>query len=125
MNIEEWSGYEVSESVLAEAANWIAMLDSDTLDEKGQIAFYDWLQAQPAHQHAYIELSEMWAKSSCIKSMEQLVEKSKVLPFPNPIPKQDTQPDNPQPTSSPAWLYSLAIGLIFVGLSMPIIQQFV
>jgi ferric-dicitrate binding protein FerR (iron transport regulator) len=125
VNIEEWSGYEVSELVLEEAANWIASLDSKNLDENGQVAFYDWLQAHPSHQHAYLELSELWAKSSCIKSMEHLVEKSKVMPFPEQISKQSPQPETQQPSSSPAWAYSLAIGLIFVGLSMPIIQQFV
>lgn len=125
MNIEEWSGYELSELVLEEAANWIASLDSKMLDENGQIAFYDWLQAHPSHQHAYLEISELWAKSSCIKSMEHLVEKSQVVSFPDVITKSVTQSESPQPISSPAWAYSLAIGLIFVGLSMPIIQQFV
>lgn len=125
MNIEEWSGYELSELVLEEAANWIASLDSKTLDENGQIAFYDWLQAHPSHQNAYLEISELWAKSSCIKSMEHLVEKSQVVPFPDRITKSTTQSESPLPSSSPAWAYSLAIGLIFVGLSMPIIQQFV
>jgi ferric-dicitrate binding protein FerR (iron transport regulator) len=125
LNIEEWSGYELSELVLEEAANWIASLDSKTLDENGQIAFYDWLQAHPSHQHAYLEISELWAKSSCIKSMEHLVEKSQVVSFPDVITKSVTQSESPQPISSPAWAYSLAIGLIFVGLSMPIIQQFV
>lgn len=125
MNIEEWSGYELSELVLEEAANWIAALDSKTLDETGQIAFYDWLQAHPSHQHAYLELSELWAKSSCIKSMEHLVERSQVVSFPDKKIKAAPQAETLHPSSSPAWAYSLAIGLIFVGLSMPIIQQFV
>ena len=125
MNIEEWSGYELSELVLEEAANWIASLDSKTLDANGQIAFYDWLQKHPSHQHAYLELSELWAKSSCIKSMEHMVEKSQVMPFPEKKSKVADQLETPLPLASPAWAYSLAIGLIFVGLSMPIIQQFV
>lgn len=125
MNIEEWSGYEVSELVLEEAANWIASLDSNSLDDNQQITFYTWLQEHPSHQHAYLELSELWAKSSCIKSMEHMVEKSKVLTFPSQIPRLRVQPEIPQPSASPAWAYSLAIGLIFIGLSLPIIQQIV
>jgi ferric-dicitrate binding protein FerR (iron transport regulator) len=125
LNIEEWSGYELSELVLEEAANWIASLDSKNLDENQQIAFYEWLQAHPSHQHAYLELSELWAKSSCIKSMEHMVEKSQVVSFPDKKSKSAIQPETLQPSSSPAWAYSVAIGLIFVGLSMPIIQQFV
>ena len=125
MNIEEWSGYEVSESVLEEAANWIASLDSSSLDANQQISFYTWLQEHPSHQHAYLELSELWAKSSCIKSMEHMVEKSKVVPFPSQTSRLDTQTEISQPSASPAWAYSLAIGLIFVGLSLPIIQHLV
>lgn len=125
MNIEEWSGYEVSELVLEEAAIWIAALDSNNLDESRQIAFYEWLQAHPSHQHAYLELSELWAKSSCIKSMEHMVEKSQVLPFPEQISNTATRSPNMQTSRSPAWVYSVAIGLIFVGLSLPLIQQLV
>jgi ferric-dicitrate binding protein FerR (iron transport regulator) len=125
LNIEEWSGYEVSELVLEEAAIWIAALDSNNLDESRQIAFYEWLQAHPSHQHAYLELSELWAKSSCIKSMEHMVEKSQVLPFPEQISNTATRSPNMQTSSSPAWVYSVAIGLIFVGLSLPLIQQLV
>lgn len=125
MNIEEWSGYEISDVVLEEAANWIAQLDSKNLDENHQIAFYAWLQKHPSHQHAYVELSELWAKSSCIKSMEHMVEKSKVLPFPSQIPNLEIQSEVLQSSASPAWAYSLTIGLIFVGLSLPIIQHLV
>jgi ferric-dicitrate binding protein FerR (iron transport regulator) len=125
LNIEEWSGYEVSEFVLDEAANWIAFLDSKSVDENRQIAFYTWLQAHPSHQHAYLELSELWAKSACIKSMEHMVEKSKVVPFPGQITKLRISTEISQSSSSPAWAYSLAIGLIFVGLSLPIIQHLV
>lgn len=125
MNIEEWSGYEVSELVLEEAAKWIAFLDSKSEDENRQTAFYTWLQAHPSHQHAYLELSELWAKSACIKSIEHMVEKSRVVPFPGQISRLSNQTEILQPTSSPAWAYSLAIGLIFIGLSLPIIQHLV
>jgi len=125
VNIEQWSGYEVSEFVLEEAANWIAFLDSKNVDENRQIAFYTWLQAHPSHQHAYLELSELWAKSACIKSMEHMVEKSKVVSFPGQIPRLSIPTEIPQSSSSPSWAYSLAIGLIFVGLSLPIIQHLV
>jgi len=125
LNIEEWSGYEVSEGVLEQAANWIAVLDSQNLEDKQQIAFYDWLQQHPSHQQAYLELSELWAKSSCINSMEHLVETSKVLSFPSHLPRPEFQTNIPQTTASPAWAYSLTIGLILVGLSLPIVQNII
>ena len=125
MNIEEWSGYEVSESVLEQAAKWIAILDSKNLDDNQQIAFYDWLQQHASHQQAYLELSELWAKSACIKSMEHLVETSKVMSFPSHLPGFEIHAEIPQPIASPAWAYSLAIGLILVGLSLPIVQHII
>lgn len=125
MNIEEWSGYEVSDLVLEQAATWIAALDSKDLQEAQQVAFYQWLQSHPSHQHAYLELSELWAKSSCIKSMQHLIEKSKVVSFPTQTSSLETHPEPPPPLASPAWAYSLAIGLIFIGLSLPVLQNLV
>ena len=125
MNIEQWSGHNVPETVFHEAASWIAKLDSGNLPENQQVAFYSWLQAKADHQFAYLELSELWAKSACIKSMEDLVEKSSVVPFIGQLSKVAPQMETSQPLASPAWAYSLTIGLIFLGLSLPIIQHFV
>lgn len=122
MNIEEWSGYEVSNEVLEQAATWIAVLDNSQGSEATEdmhTVFFDWLQQDPSHQQAYFELSEIWARSACTKSMHDMIDKSVVLPFP-------TQINNPSQgllaEESSSWAYTLTIGLIFCGLFIPAIQ---
>jgi ferric-dicitrate binding protein FerR (iron transport regulator) len=122
LNIEEWSGYEVSNEVLEQAATWIAVLDNSQGSEATEdmhTVFFDWLQQDPSHQQAYFELSEIWARSACTKSMHDMIDKSVVLPFP-------TQINNPSQgllaEESSSWAYTLTIGLIFCGLFIPAIQ---
>ena|GEM_PF-5921705 len=154
MNIEQWSGYEVSSEVLEQAASWIAMLDSSQDKDFTQVEnaaqtlrnhqaldsnqlfsagedihthFFDWLQADPSHQQAYFELSEMWARSACAKSMSNIIDKSVVLPFPSQsdIPPKTlfTEASFGEQTASPSWAYPLTIGLILCGLLVPAIQS--
>ncbi|GAC15323.1 FecR/PupR family sigma factor regulator [Aliiglaciecola lipolytica] len=123
MSIEQWTGYEVSEATLLEAANWIASLDSNELNDDQQIAFHQWLQSAPENQHAYLELSELWAKTACLNSMHEFIEKSVVIPFPTEKPEEKPQPVTY--AAGPSWAYSLTIGLICFGMTLPIIQHFV
>jgi hypothetical protein len=137
VNIEEWSGYEVSNEALEQAASWIAMLDAPQTDslpmasgasEDTHTRFFDWLQADPSHQQAYFELSEIWARSACTKSMSNMIDKSVVLPFPKPIDTSPhgllIEPSFGTETASPSWAYALSIGLIMCGLFLPAIQSF-
>lgn len=130
MNIEEWSGYEVSNEVLEKAASWIATLDNSQGSEATEdthTLFFDWLQADPAHQQAYFELSEIWARSACTKSMYDMIDKSVVLPFPKqentPSPGSLLEPSFEGHSGSSSWAYTLTIGLIFCGLLIPAIQS--
>lgn len=85
MSMEEWTGFELSEDVLEEAAQWISALDDfepanfNGLNEvqvslATQVgvkqntveSFNQWLNADPQHQQAYAEMSLLWAKSACI-----------------------------------------------------------
>jgi ferric-dicitrate binding protein FerR (iron transport regulator) len=124
LNIEEWSGYELSSEVLEQAASWIAVLDNGEdsgATEDMHTAFFDWLQKDPSHQQAYFELSEIWARTACTKSMCDMIDKSVVLPFP-------AQTNNPSQgllaEESSSWAYTLTIGLIACGLFIPAIQAF-
>ena len=144
MNIEEWSGYEVSNEVLTQAASWIALLDDpdnlqpndqslcqSTLDEVQMSGatkdvhtrFFDWLQADPSHQQAYFELSEMWARTACTKSMSNMIENSVVLPFPSASDPSPVEPNFSEQAASSSWAYSLTIGIILCGLMVPAIQS--
>jgi ferric-dicitrate binding protein FerR (iron transport regulator) len=128
LNIEEWSGYEVSNEVLEQAASWIAALDNSQGSEDTHTLFFDWLQADPSHQQAYFELSEIWARSACTKSMYDLIDKSVVLPFPNQENTQSqgllVEPSFAEQSASSSYAYALTIGLIFCGLFIPAIQSF-
>jgi len=130
LNIEEWSGYEVSNEALQQAASWIAMLDNKQgsgANEDTHTQFFDWLQADPSHQQAYFELSEIWARSACTKSMYDMIDKSVVLPFPTqantPSEGLFIEPSFAQHSTSSSWAYTLTIGLIFCGLIIPAIQS--
>lgn len=144
MNIEEWSGYEVSNEVLTQAASWIALLDDpDYLQptdkshcqsavDEAQVSgattdvhtrFFDWLQADPSHQQAYFELSEMWARTACTKSMSDMIENSVVLPFPSVSDATSLEANFTEQTASSSWAYSLTIGIILCGLMVPAIQS--
>lgn len=149
MNIEEWSGYEVSNEVLTQAASWIALLDNPSNSEPSEQSlhqttvnearmsgastdvhtrFFDWLQADPSHQQAYFELSEMWARTACAKSMSDMIENSVVLPFPTAADSLSSSltvdPTFSEQTANSSWAYSLAIGIILCGLMVPAIQSF-
>lgn len=149
MNIEEWSGYEVSNEVLEQAALWIAALDntdnshtdmlstSEAVSANAQVGasqedihtrFFEWLQADPSHQQAYFELSEIWARSACTKSMVDMLDKSVVLPFPTHTDgsprSMRLEPCFGEQSANSSWTYSLTIGLIFCGLLVPIVQSF-
>lgn len=125
MSMEEWTGYEVSESALEQAAQWIAMLDSNNLTDTDRLNFYSWLQQHPSHQSAFLELSELWAKSACINTMSELVERSSVIAFPTDMPTPLLPPTTAdhQATASNTWTYTVAIALICVGLAVPLIQS--
>ena len=130
MNIEEWSGYEISNEALEQAASWIAMLDNTQVsgaNEDIHTLFFDWLQADPSHQQAYFELSEMWARSACTKSMSDMIDKSVVLPFPtqsdNPSSGISLEPSLGEQAANSSWAYTLTIGLIVCGLIVPAIQS--
>jgi ferric-dicitrate binding protein FerR (iron transport regulator) len=131
LNIEEWSGYEVSNEVLEQAASWIAKLDNSQESEDPEdihTLFFDWLQTDPSHQQAYFELSEIWARSACTKSMYDMIDKSMVLPFPNQENTRSqgllAEPSFAEQSASSSWAYTVTIGLIFCGLFIPAIQSF-
>lgn len=122
----EWSGAKISEQAWLEASDWLARMDRQEFDE---ISFSAWLYKHPDNSLAYFQLSEMWAKSACLREAEQYIERSSVITFPTPI-SADCGPMSVAPESlpveiladdqvvndAPAWTYYLAIGLAVAGL---------
>lgn len=100
MSMEEWTGFELSDEVLEEAAQWISVLDdieSTKLNSFGQQlddannksnfqrekleSFNKWLSAHPQHQQAYAEMSLLWAKSACMHEISDRLCASNVFPL--------------------------------------------
>lgn len=98
MSMEEWTGFELSDEVLEEAAHWISVLDeiesadriglSKKQSELGEpvdikreklASFNRWLSAHPQHQQAYAEMSLLWAKSACIHEISDRLSASNVF----------------------------------------------
>ena len=137
MQIDDWIVHEIPEHVITEASDWIVQLDRLQSDDYStamkqsncalEQQFYDWLNHDLAHQIAFLQLSETWAKMSMLKHMEHLIEHSEVLSFPAlcnlPLVELEahlTATEHTQTLSTPTWMYGLAIGLIVAGMLAPI-----
>jgi hypothetical protein len=121
-------------------------------NQKTLESFNQWLSANPQHQQAYAEMSLLWAKSACINEISDRLcasnvfalpqfdnlsnsvkdgnailsiegFKQKPLPILLPYSQNSHQNESSGAQSSPAWAYMLSIGLIFVGLLSPFLQQ--
>lgn len=142
MSLEEWAGYDVSQATLDEAAKWLVKLDAveseatSTAENKHMLAFYEWLEQDPSHQQAYYELSELWAKSACIKGAGHLLHTSTVLNFSvsdRLNDKTNSLEDTSLPmfavsspvtsVAAPATYYKASIALILFGLFIPFFQS--
>lgn len=100
--MEEWTGFELSDEVLEEAAHWISVLDEIESTEFISVSkkhdgenkqlnikreklesFNQWLCAHPQHQQAYAEMSLLWAKSACIHEISDRLCASNVFALPS------------------------------------------
>ena len=146
MNIDDWTGTQIGEDVIEQAAQWVAALDADNTQElkvtfkahglgevDTQQAFYTWLSQDPVHQMAFVQVSEIWAKTACLKHAEHLLEPSMVLSFPSRVSHQLSAENNLHSSfntnlsdppllqerydeaASPAWVYYAVIGMISLG----------
>jgi ferric-dicitrate binding protein FerR (iron transport regulator) len=118
MSIDEWVGFEIPEEISNQAAQWIARLDSDSINDDDYKAFSNWLEEDPINRFAFEELSEMWARIGTLGEYKHQINESKVLNFPqstNHIKTASNRPSNVQQIT--------AIILILIGLAVPIIEK--
>jgi len=52
----------------AEAAAWIARLDSDEANNNDRLAFQAWREQSSLHQRAAEQLSNLWSDMNCLSS---------------------------------------------------------
>lgn len=81
-SLYEWTGLDIPEVVMDDAAGWMALLDSERCDEASHLAFANWLNEDPCHRMAFEELSEVWAKLRTLSDIEPLLNQPKVVRFP-------------------------------------------
>lgn len=135
MNLHEWLGADIPTDVIQQTVDWIAVLDD--IDGKPHLNckkadFYQWLAADPVHQEAFAELSELWARTACLNSLMDKIETSQVIPFPRDKHNQTKLELPPQPiladpmmcsaTFSPSWLYAVTLFTIGVGFVTPFLM---
>ena len=142
MNIHEWMGEELPTNVLNQTVEWIARLDAlegqgsspgenlNKLDNATRAEFFEWLGADASHQQAFVDISEIWAKSACLTSFKRAVQNAHVIPFPTqPLQQKDFDVNQPlladcpmQPVAhAPAWLYSVTLAIISIGAVVPFV----
>ena len=110
---DDWIGQNVPDHIMEEAASWLALLDSShcTLDDRA--AFAHWLSADPLHQGAFEELSEVWARLHTLSDVPALTQHPDVIPFPAP-PDSETFADE-EPANKSEWSTMAASILVILG----------
>jgi hypothetical protein len=138
MQIDDWIVHNIPEHIISQASDWIIQLDRLEQDESYAMPqqsnqllrqqFYDWLNQDQLNQLAFLQLSEMWAKSSMLRHLEHLIDRSEVIQFPGVSTRPNYQPDmrpsyaeNGDMISAPAWMYPIVIGLVVLGSLAPIL----
>ena len=80
--IDGWLGRNVPESVMREAAEWMALLDSADCTPTDRLAFARWLAEDPVHKWGFEELSEVWARLHTLSDIHPFADDPKITRFP-------------------------------------------
>lgn len=118
-SIDEWVYNDIPEEIMDQASDWIAKLDGDTATIAERVQFYRWLDQSPVHKWAFEEISEIWARVSTLSELKTICEfeREEILAFPGQGVFASPEPMN----VGPAWWQSaIAIGLIIVGMAVPL-----
>lgn len=111
--VDEWIGEKIPEDILDEAAVWIARLDSDQATRHDRLAFARWLDKDPVHQHAFQELSPVWARMSTLGGIKNLIDNEKVVELTRHA--RASQEEVLQPGAAPAWQILAVLVFMVVG----------
>ncbi len=112
--VDEWIGEKIPEDILDEAAVWIARLDSDQATRHDRLEFARWLDKDPVHQHAFQELSPVWARMSTLGGIKNLIDNEKVVELTRRA-HTSQQEEVLQPAAAPAWQILAVLVFMVVG----------
>lgn len=68
-SLRDWIGEDIPDVIMADAAHWLALLDSDRCHAADRLGFARWLDEDPRHRWAFEELSEVWARLRTLKDV--------------------------------------------------------
>ena len=113
-SLTDWITQEIPEAINEDAAQWMAVLDSESCNEADRLTFARWLDEDPRHRWAFQELSEVWAQLRTLTDVKPLIAQPKVHRLPNATPG----PAAPALCRPPAreWSTALASVLAVLGL---------
>jgi transmembrane sensor len=110
---DDWIGQNIPDHMMEDAASWMALLDSSNCTAADRIAFAQWLSADPLHQGAFEEMSEVWARLHTLSDVPALIDHPDVLPFP-PVAEERVFADEVLPVRS-EWSTLAASLLVIIG----------
>ncbi len=82
MDLEDWTGRNIPEAVMDDAAAWLALLDAERCHDADRLAFARWLGEDPCHRWAFEELSEVWARLHTLADVRPLLDDPRIVRFP-------------------------------------------
>ena len=111
---DDWLGQNIPDHIMADAATWMALLDSDSCTPADRIAFARWLSSDPLHQGGFEELSEVWARLQLLSDVPAMIDHPDVIPFPVRPESIEFQDEAPAGRRS-EWSTLAASLLVIVG----------
>jgi len=111
---KDWIGENIPDHIMEDAASWMASLDSGSCSQSDRVAFARWLNADPLHQGAFEELSEVWARLHTLSDVPAMLEHPDVIPF--PAEREVAAFAVERPESKAEWSTLAASLLIIVGI---------
>lgn len=64
----------MSDQAMRQAITWLAKLNSPDLTEQQQKDFFEWLEAKPEHQAAYLKAEQLWLRADVFERIAPLSE---------------------------------------------------
>lgn len=113
---DDWIGQNIPDEIMEQAAQWMALLDSNQVTEADRSAFAAWLGEDALHQGAFEELSEVWARLRMLSDIPAMVEHPNVIPF--PVSAQVDAFEEALPPKRSEWTTLAASLLVVVGVML-------
>jgi transmembrane sensor len=110
-SLRDWIGEDIPDVIMADAAAWLALLDSDRCHAADRLGFARWLDEDPRHRWAFEELSEVWAKLRTLRDVGTALDHPAVVRLPTARLPGEPRAGTARPRPRPDWS-ALAVAMI-------------